>query len=379
MNNTVDGSFVPAAPMNVLRAYHSATVLPDGDVLVVGGTNGMEPASWLTDGTRGASGQVPWHHLGQGLSGALSDVERYSPSNNAWTRVAVLPGPRLGHRAVCLNSGQVMVIAGSGAVGSINGVELYSPATDQWVAAATLETPRFAHTATLLDSGHVMVCGGNHQSQGQGQVLASVEIYDPVTNRWRAAADVPFARMDHTATLLASGKLLVLGGYSAQLNAAIDDASLFDPATGGWSTVQPLPERRMQHTATRLADGRILVVGGADAPFNPGRADAYLYDPQADSWSLGGTMVHGRKGHSVTRLASGHVLVIGDGLSVESGNMTEVFDPDTHEWAIGAELAHARFIHTASLLPGGQLLVAAGLRPGTSHPSYLSSTERLIE
>ncbi|MFJ4193154.1 Kelch repeat-containing protein [Pseudomonas sp. NPDC089534] len=378
MNNTVDGSFVPAAPMNVPRASHSATVLPDGDVLVVGGFNGMALASWGMGGTRGTTGQAPWHHLGKGLSGALADVERYSLSNNAWTRVAALPEPRSGHQAVCLNSGQVMVIAGSGAAGSINGVELYSPATDQWAAAA-LKTPRFAHTATLLDSGHVMVCGGNNLSQVQGQVLASVEIYDPVANRWSAAADVPFARMNHTATLLASGKVLVSGGYSAQLNAAIDDAALFDPATGEWSTVQPLPERRMQHTATRLADGRVLVVGGADAPFYPGRADAYLYDPQADRWSLAGTMVHGRTGHDVTRLLSGRVMVTGAASSVEAGHMTELFDPDTREWTIGAELVTERFEHTASLLSGGQLLVSAGLLSATSHPGYLASTERLTE
>src|SRR5262249_7044591 len=78
-----------------------------------------------------------------------------------------------------------------------------------WYAAPSLTTARFAQTATLLANGKVLVVGGT--SDGT-TALSSAELYDPGTNTWSAAGSLGTARDGHTATLLANGKVLVTGG-----------------------------------------------------------------------------------------------------------------------------------------------------------------------
>lgn len=378
MNNIIDDYFDTVASLGVPRAYHSATVQFDGRVLVAGGLN--EAGRNQSEAGRQPEGTTPtlWQQLDIGASASISDVERYDASADAWSLVSPLIEARADHCAVCLHSGQIMIIAGSGSRGTLDSVELYNPSKNCWTATQAMSTPRFAHTATVLDTGLVMVCAGNNLYQGEGHVLDSVEIYDPICNGWTVAPSIPVARMNHSATLLASGEVLVLGGYSATRNAAIDDASLFDPVNRTWRNVKPLPQRRMQHTATRLKDGQVLVVGGTDEPFDPGREDAYLYDPNSDSWSAPMPMAYGRIGHSVTQLCSGRVLVVGCASNDEAAFVTEVFDPVSHHWTVSAVLETARFTHTASLLCSGRVLVAAGQRV-TSHPSYVASAELFTE
>src|SRR5438309_1477571 len=77
-----------------------------------------------------------------------------------------------------------------------------------WAALPTMATGRLEHTATLLPSGKILVVGGGTGSA----VLSSAEIYDPATNSWSNAAPMANARAEHTATLLPNGKVLVVGG-----------------------------------------------------------------------------------------------------------------------------------------------------------------------
>ena len=67
---------------------------------------------------------------------------------------------------------------------------------------------REAHTATLLPSGKVLVTGGLNGYTA----LASVELYDPVTNSWSTMASMSVPRENHTATLLPNGDVVVIGG-----------------------------------------------------------------------------------------------------------------------------------------------------------------------
>lgn len=385
MSNLDEDYFETVAPLATPRASHVSTLLPDGHLLVAGGYS----FSWRDESyAAGQSNtpppkridQAPWDRFGFPSSESIANVERYDPQENAWSPAASLVEARGDHCALCLNNGQVMVIAGSGRGRSLNSVEFYDARNDRWTAGASLMTPRFGHTATLLNTGHVMVCAGNNLQQGTGQVLDSVEIYNPVLQTWTLATWLPIARMYHSATLLATGEVLVLGGYSGAQNKAIDDASLFDPVQRTWRKVQPLPRRRMDHTATLLDDGRVLVVGGTDEPFNPGLARAELYDPQTDSWSSPAELAYGRKAHSATKLRSGRVLVVGsnDYSNPSDTRMTEVFDPVSNHWGLSAELEGGRYLHSASLLSSGQLLVAAGHLP-VPDPAYMTSVELFTE
>src|SRR5690242_16908223 len=122
-------------------------------------------------------------------------------------------------------------------------------------------TARAHHTATLLPSGKVLVVGGE---DANGALLSSVEIYDPKTNNWSPAAPLANAREHHTATLLPSGEVLVVGGLGGN-GSALASAELFNPAINGWTQVGALSNGRSYHTATELPSGKVLVVGGQGA------------------------------------------------------------------------------------------------------------------
>ncbi len=142
----------------------------------------------------------------------------------------------------------------------------------------SLATAREGHTATLLASGKVLVEGGYN-----GSVLASAELYDPATGTWSATGNLGAARYNHTATLLANGNVLVTGGAHTFNGSALASAELFDPASGTWTLTGSLGTARYFHTATLLPNGKVLVAGGLNGGGSLGSAE--LYDPANGTWT----------------------------------------------------------------------------------------------
>ena len=150
----------------------------------------------------------------------------------------------------------------------------------KWMLTGSTAVARRSHTATLLGDGKVLVAGGADANT----ILASAELYDPVTGLWAPTGSLGEARIDHTATLLASGKVLVVGGLSTG-RIAIKNAELYDPTTGQWSPTGSLKNARSSHTATRLSSELVLAAGGLGDQDFPDRIDsAELYDPAAGEW-----------------------------------------------------------------------------------------------
>jgi N-acetylneuraminic acid mutarotase len=96
-------------------------------------------------------------------------------------------------------------------------------------------------------------------------------------------------RGDHTATLLADGKVLVVGGIgpvpgmALEFKAALSNAELYDPASGTWTQLaSQMATERYYHTATLLPDGKVLIAGGltTDQRRIIGRSSTELYDPE---------------------------------------------------------------------------------------------------
>jgi hypothetical protein len=185
---------------------------------------------------------------------------------------------------------------------------------------------------------------------------------------WVRTGDMQAARVDHSATKMSVGRVLVAGG-TAQ-GAPIFTAEEYEPQTGSWTTVGGLVEARAHHSSTELS-GRVLVTGGVGANGAP-LASAELYDMQTRTWSLTGSMATARLGHTATLLNSGKVLVVGGrGPDGQVTGSAELYDPQTGAWTSAGSLATARTFHTTMNIYG-TVFVVGGYGPG----GYLASVEQ---
>ncbi|WP_438017528.1 kelch repeat-containing protein [Sorangium sp. So ce315] len=284
---------------------------------------------------------------------------------------------RMAHTETLLPSGLVLVAGGwhdhplQERVVTFDSAELYDPAADSWSLTGSMEHARSGHTATLLSSGEVLVVGGLLQNYQEANVrLETAELYQPETGTWTTAAPMRRARDGHTATLLPSGKVLVAGGGEDSVYP--DSVELYDPEDDRWEFVAPMRQSRAGHGAALLSSGKVLVVGGRHIPGSI--ATAELYDPEDDRWEFVAPMEHARARPTVTLLPNGDVLVAGgvhrDGTRIASA---ERYEPEADSWTLTSPMNRARAEHTASLLPDGMVLFAGGIADGGF---YLSSAER---
>src|SRR6267142_1800386 len=242
-------SWVATGSMSVGRVGHTATLLTDGRVLVAGGST---------------------------PEGLTPTAELYDPATGAWTLTGSRTYTRSGDSAATLlTDGRVLVAGGTTPKGPTPTAELYDPATGIWAVTGSMNYARAGHRATLLTDGTVLVVGGSGTSfyYYHWEPTATAEAYDPATGAWRVTAAMTDARIGHTATLLASGRVLVAGGalgcwpYSSQDAGSfpypqLNSAEGYDPVSGTWFARTLMQTGRYNHTATLLNDGRVLIAGG---------------------------------------------------------------------------------------------------------------------
>lgn len=237
-----------------------------------------------------------------------------------------------------------------------------------WVTTSDMIEARANHTANVLPSGKVLVVGG----ESGATIRQSVELYDPTTKTWAATGKLLQGRTEHTSQVLPDGRVLVVAGVTAA--AILATSETYSESTGTWTQAGNLSHARLLGMGTRLADGRVLVTGGYDDLGTS--ASTEIFNPQTNAWSTAASMSTGRGGANAITLADGRVLVAGGvslGSSLPSFLATaEIYTPMTNSWAVTGSMAAPRGDYVGRLLPDGTVLVATGV--SQVEPNVLIST-----
>ncbi len=325
------GAWVMTGPLNAAREGHTATLLPDGRVLAIaaGGNETASPAEASIEAYDAVAGT--WQALtsmrpprrnhtatllpdgrvliagGDGGPGQplVAASLLFDPATGALTATGALKTPRVQHTATLLPDGRVLVLGG-GNPGFLASAEIFDPATGAWATVGPLKKAREYHTATLLQDGTVLAVGGT----GPDGRLTSIERYSVASGTSIEVAQMASPRGFHTATLLPDGRVLIAGGDGGGGEGFPAEAELFDSATNGVSETAAMLRPRRHHTATLLPDGRVLVVGGDR---NSPLAETELFDPNGPiiEWVNGPMLNQARRFHSATLLYDGSVLAAG--------------------------------------------------------------------
>jgi hypothetical protein len=347
------GAFAPTGRMRMARSFHSATLLPDGHVLIAGGrVSGVQDYR----GTVTATGEL------------------FDPVTGTFSPTGNMTRPRVWHTATALPTGKVLIVGGDSAAGDERSAELYDPATGAFTRTGDTVRAQYGASATLLKNGKVLLAGGFTPQQGNNLPVSTPELYDPATGSFTETGSfvgpgdggyIVGGPNSPSVTLLRDGRVLF---------AAEPFSEIYDPATGTFSatgmmetTCGPFygrPNYISGRTATLLASGDVLLAGGGHE--DCGRfAEAERYNHVSGTFTLLHPMTKRRTFHTATALRDGTVLIAGgeseSGFHLITEATAEIYDPASASFSVVGAMQGGREGHTATLLPDGRVLLAGGL------------------
>ena len=372
------GQFFQTGSIPVTAAIQGASLAsasPGAKVVAFGGISGMGHANVNLLSFTGT---------------VVSSAETYDPSTGAWTATAnMMSAARAGATATLLPSGKILIAGGFDATEkALNTAEVYNPADGSFAATDnTMTDARGFHTATLLLDGKVLLVSG--LTDNNGSASSTADIFDPAagTNgRFTTSGGAPVTSAAAASVLFPSGplmgKVLITGGDGCGSGTvcSVPTSELYDPVLDQFSFGSSMKESRMNHTATLLQDGKVLITAGINvfATMGNGKVNgagaattfsksAELFDPSTVTFTCVGsasttgcspTMINTRAGHSATLLSNGNVLVAGGFVAYgrpifQMGNATtsaEIFNPSSGKFTKTKSMHTARGGHTATLL-----------------------------
>jgi hypothetical protein len=256
------GTFVISESLNAPRVRHTATVLNNGMVLIVGGNDNIDLKTLVSN-------------------------QLYNPATGAFSFTGSMKVGRYAHTATLLKNGLVLVVGGEDRVTfqTFSSAELYDPASGTFTSTGNTSTGRYEHTATLLNNGTVLIAGGWGWRTLSGDPIpsgplppgvvpapvASAELYNPTAGSFALTGSLNIAQELQTGTLLNNGMVLMAGGVTS------GPSELYNPATGTFSLTGSMNIGRYAHTATLLKDGKVLNAGGYTTDPRSPQTTAELY------------------------------------------------------------------------------------------------------
>jgi hypothetical protein len=266
-------------PLAAARWSHTATLLPDGRVLVAGGYSATTTL--------------------------LSSAELFDPATGTWSPAAPMAEPRGLHAHVLLQEpncgshcGKAMVVGGRGPESNLtlDTTELYDPARNAWEEVGFLNERRYLTEAVRLRDGRVLIAGGFGPTD-------SAETFDPLTGRWTLTADVLTARRARvTLTAMPDGNVLVNNGWDS---GPVPSSDIYDIRTNSFRPAATPITHRWNATALLLPNGKVMALAGG-----VGGATAELYDPRSNSFRSAGSLQIARGAASQTAAGPGNTAVV---------------------------------------------------------------------
>ncbi|HSC79786.1 MAG TPA: kelch repeat-containing protein [Chitinolyticbacter sp.] len=311
-------------PLQQGRFGHGAVTLADGKVLLTGGE--ILPGAEVV---------------------VTPTTELFNPEARQFQLAAAMHTGRAGHATVRLQDGRVLVVGGYNATGinapGLASAEIYDPATGQWTQIP-LQIGRAEPKAVLLSSGKVLIAGGSAYT-------VSTELFDPQTNSFSDAGNLPQGLQDFALTALPDGRALLAGGATSAL-VTVNSTLLWDAMQGGWRSNATLAQPRRYATATVLGNGKVLIAGGQCTDCD--RA-AELFDPATGTFSNTGPTQSGHYMNETVLLADGRVLLTGG-----SSRAIELYDPASNTWTLAGQLIRVQPHSRLALLGDGQTVILTG-------------------
>ena len=284
-----------------------------------------------------------------------------------WTQEDSMPIARSEIACAVLN-GKLYVIGGFDKSGqSTSTVNVYDPVEDRWKTAAPLPQP-IDHTAAASYGGKLYVVGGGFTAEDG--LSNKLFVYSPNTNEWSEGASLPAARGALTANFI-NETLYAVGGVD--VSGASNDNLAYDPKTNTWTERAPMPTAR-EHLASAVVDGKLFAIGGRQIDSGSPKVNLNnneMYNPLNDSWTVMEQMPSKRSGIAAAASpVDGGIYVFGgenpfkDEGPVKTFDIVEKYNPKTDTWSIEQPMPTARHGLAAISYENKIYVIAGGNKPG---------------
>jgi RNA polymerase sigma factor (sigma-70 family) len=276
-----------------------------------------------------------------------------------WKLKAEIPTPRWG-LSTCSVNGKIYTIGGSPDNNTaVATVEEYDPVSNKWTQKADVPTGRW-YLCTSVANGKIYAIGG----RSSGGALATIEEYDPILDKWEKKRDMPTARWLPSACSV-NGKVYVIGGCDGDVfHPAVEE---YDPVIDKWTKKADIPTPRGAFGASAV-NGKIYAIGGTNDKMVFSTVEEY--DPVLDKWTKKSDMPTARI--TYTCVANNKIYAVGGAnINLVAFSTLEEYDPANDTWTKKPDLLTPRFL-TSPGSANGKIYAIGGAK---FWPSALSTVE----